>query len=102
MPSPTVKIGGKEYSLRLTTKAVMLTEDELDKPITEIFSPDAQPRVREVVTLVWACLHKENPELTIDDIAEQIDFVKFGDVASAISGALSEGDEPTPLAAQSK
>lgn len=108
----TISIGGeeKEWILNLAThvrfqeKTGLLVDDILNGTI------DQKDAFRAIGTLVWAGLVKNEPDLSIDDVLEQLPFYPLEEYAELVIAIVAsmpkktkveEGAEGRPLESES-
>lgn len=78
--------GGKSYTLRFSTFALVKLEESLGKSLVEIMNEISRldtMRLKTVVALLWAGLQKHHPGTTEEDAANLID-----DVGGGIAGVM--------------
>ncbi len=76
----------KERHLRFNFNALMILEENLDKPVTELGNSIS---FKDINTLVWAGLLHEEPGLTKEDTAEIIDAVIENEGINSLSNKLA-------------
>lgn len=84
----TLSLGGKSYTLRLSTNAMATAEGLLDKEIGEIVAMLARGRLSALRVLLWAALIEKHPRLSLIDAGEMIDADREG-VGDALGKALA-------------
>ena len=86
MEPVTVKIGEKEYRLKMTLLGTKRFREATGVPLADAakLSPD------EVVgAMFWACLAWENPEIKLDEALNLIDVRQFEEIMAAVQAVSS-------------
>ena len=101
-----IKIGNEEYEIYYGQNSVCALEDELNEPITEIFSrfENQKFRLKDVRALIWAGLLKQHRNLTPEAVGDICDKagVNFASILPEFTEELSESfkklipEEPDP------
>lgn len=92
----SVEIGGKVYTLRLTTNELCQVEELLDRDVAVLMSQLA--RFSTVRALFWAATRERHPELTLKDVGELMHEHRVGAFMKAVSDAMAAAfpkPEPT-------
>lgn len=88
LPSVPLDIEEKERHLRLDFGAIKRIEDALAKPFAEI---GAQPSTQDMVTMIWACLCHEDPDLTVEHVAGLIGPANMEYVVQQFTACIAAG-----------
>ena len=106
--SVPIKLGGKTYNFRFDFNALCEFSHTIDIPISEIGDKSAsQMGPWEIRALIWAGLIWENPDLTVSDVGDMIEFSELGYIAEKAveafeaafpekEGEKAEKNEPSP------
>jgi len=103
MPNPKkaqvpITLSGETYLLRFDMNAVAELEATLGKPVHKIFGNLADDvGVNLMRTLLFHGLHAKQPNLTVSDVGDLMQFEEMGSYGEAIGRAISlavTGKEP--------
>lgn len=91
------KIGEKTYTLCYNNEALIQLEDQLDKGIVAIMNEmqkwkedPERVRLKWIRALLWAGLHKYQPQLDVEQVGELLEQTNTVDVMTAIGDAMSK------------
>lgn len=102
-PEVYIDLGGKQRKVHLTFGALCALEKELG---VNTLGNDFWKNLtaRGIVTLLWASLRKHDPQLTIEEVGDMIDFSDLEPVMNKLKEAMdvvtpkangAKGEKPT-------
>ena len=90
-PEVDVQIGGKTFKLRFGVRAFILVEEKTGKSISQILEDTS---LSTLTTTICAALQKHHPEVTLEDLREEIDFSDILQIRSLIGKAVMNASPP--------
>lgn len=99
-PEVFIELGGKSRALSFTFGALATIEKELG---VNTLGNDFWKNLtaRGVVAMLWAALKKGDPELTIDQVGDMLDFSDLGNVMEKLKEAMTQAS-PAPTKTEGK
>lgn len=97
--SLTIKFRGEEKTLKITFGALRAFEQKTGKNI--IKGGFSLETVEDLATLLWACLLRYDPKLTLEEIMDEYGIDELGVMQQAWNNSAAEGDKSgAPLAVE--
>lgn len=86
----TVNVAGKERTVKFPVFSVIKLEKERGIKLSDLQDEEKARDLETIVGLVWAGLLHEDPSLTFEEVAMDIELDELGDIAKKVTSVLSE------------
>lgn len=87
----TVNVAGKEREIRFPVSALIKLKKEAGINISDLQSDEEKARdIETIVALIWAGLVTDDPDLTIDYLADNMELHELNEVAEKIGEAINQ------------
>lgn len=83
-------IGGKKYSIRFPIASIIKMQKEAGIKISDLEDEETAQDLEVIVAVIWAGLVADSPKLTVDYLADNIEFHELGTISEKVVSVMME------------
>ncbi len=87
----TINLGGSDFELKYKFRALSAIEKHFNVPITEITEFLTNPKMNDIVVMIWAGMLHQDKTLTVNDVMDLLDDSEYtiGEITHRITSAIA-------------
>lgn len=85
----TVEVAGKERKVKFPVSAFIRLKHEHGIVLKDLQNDDKIQDVETIIAIIWAGLVTDDPTLTVEYLADNMELSELSDVAQTVMGAIN-------------
>lgn len=85
-----VSVAGKERKVKFPVSAMIKLEKEAGITIGDLEDEETMKSVQTILALVWAGLITDDPDLTMDYLADNLEMNELNEIATKVANVIGD------------